>query len=136
MSTLAPFQLRMKGLDPATLIPLEGERGTFYVCKSGMTPEAENGIFYGDTSHQFCFFTHAANDPPRNVRPAVYDLEIYDATSRRLDGILNKMPPEEVRYIERNIEHMFRTRQFFALSKPIEPDYQPREIRFTWKISL
>jgi hypothetical protein len=136
MSTPAPFQLRMKGLDPATLIPLEGERGTFYVCISGMTHELENGLFYGDNSHQFCFFTHYLSQTPRDIRPVVYDLEIYDATARRLDGILNKKPPEDVRYIERNIEHLYRTRQFSALSKPIGPDFQPREIRFTWKISL
>ena len=136
MAQTTTFQLRMEGLKPEKLVEIQGEKGPFYTCTSGSTPELRKGFFYGDDRYQFCFFTKLIADPPVGDRPALYDLEIYYATCRRIDGVLPKMPRADVEYIERNITHLFRTHDFTIPTRPVRPDDSPREIRFTWSISL
>ena len=129
------FVLRMDGLEPENLIQIQGEKGPFYVCISGSSPELRNGCFYGDDRYQFCFFTKFIFDRQKTDQPVPYDIDVYYATAGRVTGGLPKIPKKDVEYIERNITHLWRTRRVTHPGMPVNPNDAPREIRFTWRIS-
>ena len=135
MSSEGKFEPRLEGLDPEKLVEIQGERGSFYTCIIGSHPELKNGLLYGDDRYQFCFFTNPIFDRSTGKRPVPYDLEVYDATVERLSGTLAKVPKVDAEYLEKNIEHLLRTRMLIMPSSPINPNDAPHEIRFTWKIT-
>jgi hypothetical protein len=124
------FSLRegIEDIDPHKLIEMEGERGPFYVCRVGFHREAEYCFFYGDGKYQFFFYVKTDFVGVRRK------LDIHDATVRRMLGASPSIESSDVRYIEHNIEKLFRERAFRSLSAIIPVEERPTQLRFTWKI--
>lgn len=124
------FELAIEGINPASLIEIEGDAGPFYVCTAGGKPELENCFFYGDDSQQFFFYANVSGESPAK------QVVIFHATTQRLSGApVRSIDQTEALRIVSNIKKLFSTRKFHFPGRPLTAGDEPASVNFTWKIS-
>ena len=115
--------------DPGLPAELEGPHGRFRVDMEGMLPEKGYAFLYEDDRHRFFFF--ARIDAPS---PPEFRISIWYASTEHRGGDLPRISSGEVKRIEENLRHFFRTRQFFSIHEPIVKSIdRPEDISFSWK---
>jgi hypothetical protein len=110
---------------PKRFVKIDGSNGEFEIAAMGRGREDDGSTYvYRDAVNEFSFrasenvFSHTVR--VWNVRPLGNVSDI------------NGIGAEDRSNIESNLTYLYRSRSFYNLKQPIEPDTQVDSVQFNW----
>jgi hypothetical protein len=126
---LNSLTITVDGVKKEWLIPFLVNGREFFIAKLGGIPEMENGFFYCDGKHQFCFYADII--PSDDMK---YSVEVKSATQQQFRGY-PVIDERDIPIICENIVYLFKNYYFSRPNIPIENKNTVQTVDFKWDLT-